>query len=78
MSPNETIDFSFSPPVLLFYPELFDGEQYDEQQVTLSWILFLGNLYVALLENSPCLWSILCAFLSVFSRVPVEPHVQEQ
>lgn len=52
MPPNKTIDYFF-PPVLLFYPELFDREQYDEQPVIPSWILFLGNLYVALLENSP-------------------------
>lgn len=52
MPPNKTIDYFF-PPVLLFYPELFDREQYGEQPVIPPWILFLGNLYVALLENSP-------------------------
>lgn len=66
MSPNETIDFFF-PPVLLFYPELFDREQYNEQPATPSWILFLGNLCVALVENSPCLRRNVCVHSLVFS-----------
>lgn len=42
-------------------------------------ILFLGDLYTTLLENSPCLSNIRCAFLNIlFSEAPVKANTQEQ